>query len=57
MCDEDVKAAARKLVEAYPDDLEETLPNELVQFTYYFFEPLQPGARGGRKKVYRVTLL
>ena len=44
MCDKDVKACAQKLVEAYPDDLEETFPNELVQFVYYFFEPLQPGS-------------
>ena len=44
ICDEDVKACARKLVEAYPDDLEETFPNELVQFVYYFFELLQPGS-------------
>lgn len=46
-----MKAAVRKLAEAYPDDLEETLPNELVQFTYYFFEPLQPGARVRKMRV------
>lgn len=51
MCDEDVKAGARKLVEAYPDDLEETFPNELVQFVYYFFEPLQPGAKVRKMRV------
>ncbi|XP_028394506.1 uncharacterized protein LOC114518702 [Dendronephthya gigantea] len=51
MCNEDVKAAARNLAKAYPDDLEETFPNELVQFTNYFFEPLQPGARVRKMRV------
>ena len=51
MCNEDVKAAARKLVEACPDDLEETFPTELFQFTYYLFEPLQPGAHIWRMRV------
>ena len=40
MCDKEVKPAARKLVQTYPDDLENTFPNEHVQFGHYFFEPL-----------------
>ena len=40
MCDKEVKPAAQKLVQTYPDDLENTFPNEHVQFGHYFFEPL-----------------
>ena len=46
-----MKAAARKLVQVYPDDLEDTFPNELVQFVDYFFQPLQPGAKVRKMKM------
>ena len=51
MGDDEVKAAARKLVQVYPDDLEDTFPNELVQFVDYFFQPLQPGAKVRKMKM------
>ena len=51
MGDDEVKAAAWKLVQVYPDDLEDTFPNELVQFVDYFFQPLQPGAKIRKMKM------